>query len=53
MKPVDVMSSTYIEFDKKHNKEGSKFKVGDNVRILNIKIFLQKVTSQSGVKKFL
>ena len=27
MKPVDVESSTYIDFDKKNNKEGPKFKV--------------------------
>ena len=33
MKPVDLKSSTYIEFNKENNKEGPKFKVGDNVRI--------------------
>ena len=31
MKPVDVKSS--IDFNKENNKEGPKFKVGDNVRI--------------------
>ena len=33
MKPVDLKSSTYTDFDKKNIKEGSKFKVGENVRI--------------------
>ena len=33
MKPVDVKSSIYIEFNKEINKEGPKFKVGDNARI--------------------
>ena len=34
MKPLDVRSSTYIYLNKENNKEGSKFKVGDNTRIL-------------------
>ena len=33
MKPVDLKSSTYTDFDKKNIKEGYKFKVGENVRI--------------------
>ena len=33
MKSVDVKSSTYIDFDKKNNKEDPKFKVGTHVRI--------------------
>ena len=33
MKPVDEKSSTYIDFNEENNKEGPKFKVGDNVRI--------------------
>ena len=33
VKPVDIKSSTYFDFNKKNNKEGPKFKVGDNVRI--------------------
>ena len=32
MKPV-VNPSMYIDFNKENNKEGPKFKVGDNVRI--------------------
>ena len=33
MKPADVKSSTYIDFNKKNNKEDSKIKVGNHVRI--------------------
>ena len=33
MKPADVKSSTYFDFNKENNKEGPKFKVGDNVTI--------------------
>ena len=41
MKPLDVKSSTYIDFDKKNNKEDPKFKVGDHVAISKYKnIFL-------------
>ena len=51
LKPVDVKSSTYINYKKKNNKEGPKFKVGDNVRISKYKIFLQKAMFQIGLKK--
>ena len=33
MKPADVKSSKYIDFNKKNNKEDSKIKVGNHVRI--------------------
>ena len=33
MKPVDVKPTMYIDFSKESNKEGPKFKVGNNVRI--------------------
>ena len=33
MKPVDVNSSTYIDFNKENNNEGPKFKVCDHARI--------------------
>ena len=49
MKPVDVNSSTYIDFDKNSNKEDPKFKIGDQ----NLKTYLQKTTFQTGLKKFL
>ena len=37
MKPVDVKSSTCIDFNKENDKEGRKFKVGDHVRISKYK----------------
>ena len=37
MKPADVKSSTYIDFDKKNDKEDPEFKVGDHVRIQKYK----------------
>ena len=40
IKPVDVKPSIFIDFDKKNNKEGPKSKVGDDVRISKLKIFL-------------
>ena len=33
MKPVDVNSSPYIDFNKENNNEEPKFKVGDNATI--------------------
>ena len=42
MKPVDVKSSTYIDFNIENNKEGPQFKIGDHVRISNMKIFFKK-----------
>ena len=48
MKPVNVKSNTYINSGKKIN---NKFIIGDIVRISKIKIFLQKVTFQVGLKK--
>ena len=53
IKPIDVKSSIYIEFHKENNKEGPKFKLGDNVRISKSKIFWQKAMFQIGLKKFL
>ena len=42
MKSVDVKSSTYTDFDKKNSKEGPKFKVVDNIRILKYEITFVK-----------
>ena len=53
MKPADVNSSTYIEFNKENNKEGPKFKVGDHVRTSKYKIFLRKVMFQIGQTNYL
>ena len=50
MKPVDVESSRYIDFNKENNKEDPKFKVGDHVRISKN---FAKVKFEIGAKKFL
>ena len=42
MKPADVNSSTYFDFDKKNKKENPKFKVGDHVRISKYKNIFAK-----------
>ena len=46
MKPVDVKSSTYFNFNRENNREGPKYEVGDDIRISKYKIFLQKVMSR-------
>ena len=43
MKPVDLISSTYIDFNQENNKEDHKFKVGDHIRI---KFFYKSVHSK-------
>ena len=48
MKPLDVKSCTYTDFSKENDKEGLKFELCDHV-----KIFLQKLMFQIGLKKFL
>ena len=53
MKHVDVKRNTYIDSSKEINDKSLKFKISDNVRISNIKIFLQKVNLQIGQRKFL
>ena len=42
MKPVDVKLNMYIDFNKENNKESSKFKVGENIRISKHKNILAK-----------
>ena len=46
IKPVDIRSSIYIDFNQNNNKEDSNFKVGGNVRISKCKSNLQKVCSK-------
>ena len=53
MKPADVKSSMYIDFGVENNAKDSKFEVGDHVRIYKYKLFLQNVTFQISIKKFL
>ena len=43
MKPFDVKPSMYIGFSTKNNKEGCKYKIGDNVRISKYKNIFAKV----------
>ena len=54
MKPIDVKSNTYKDSNKEINDKYLKFKIGDIVLLeyQNIKIFLQNVTLQIGLKKF-
>ena len=42
MRPVDVKSSTYIDFNKENNKEGPKCKVGNHTRISKYKNIFAK-----------
>ena len=42
MKHVDTKSKTYIDFNKKNNKDNPKFEVGDHVRISKYKNFFAK-----------
>ena len=53
MKPVDVKSKTYIDSSKKINDKDLGLKLVILLEYQNIKIFLQKVTLQIGLKKFL
>ena len=42
MKPVEVKSSTYIDFGKENNNKDTKFKVGDHVRTSKYKNIFAK-----------
>ena len=42
MKPVNVESSTHIDFNKENNTEDSKFKIGDHIRISKYKNIFAK-----------
>ena len=39
IRPADVKSSTYIDFNSENNKEGPKFKINDNVIISKYNFF--------------
>ena len=52
MKPVDLKSNTYIDFDKENNKENPKWKVGDHVRIWKQKHFCKRLYSNLWWKSF-
>ena len=53
MKPVDVKSNTYTDFNKENNKKDIKFKFRIMLEYQNIKVFLQNVTFQIVLKKCL
>ena len=53
MKPIDVTTDSYAEYNKDSKGKDRKFKVGDHLRISNIKTFLLKDILQIGQKKFL
>ena len=42
IKPIDVTNDSYVEYNKKSNKKGPKFKVGDCVRISKYKNIFAK-----------
>ena len=52
MKPVDEKPSMYIDFIKENNKEGSKFKVGDNVKVSKYKSSFLKGYAPNWSKMF-
>ena len=52
MKIVNVNPSMYINFNKEHNKEGSKFKVGDHIRISKYKKFCKRLCSKLSRRRF-
>ena len=54
MKPIDLTSDSYAEYNEDSTKKDPKFKVGDRVRISKYKkTFLLKDILQIGQKKFL
>ena len=53
IKPVNLRSSKYFNFNKENNSEDPKFKVGDYVRISKYKKILQKFPFQIRMKKIL
>ena len=53
MKPIDVTSDSYAEYNEDSNEKDPKFKVGDLVRISKYKNILLKDTLKIGQKKFL
>ena len=53
MKPIDVKDNTYIMSIKEDNDKHPKFKIGDHVRISNVKRNLLTDILQIGMKKFL
>ena len=54
MKPIDVKSDSFAEYNKESTQKGYKFKVGDYVRILKYKnIFTEGYSPNSSEEVFL
>ena len=53
MKPVDVKSSTYTDFDAENNDKDPKFEDGDDIKISKYKNIFTKCDTPIGLKKFL
>ena len=53
MKPVDLKSSTYMDYSKENNEKEPKFKIDDIVRIPKYKNIFAKVILKIGLMKFL
>ena len=53
MKPIDVTSDSYAEYNEDFNKKDPKFKVGDNVRISKYKNIFAKGYTPNCHGKFL
>ena len=53
MKPGDIKSNTYIDFNKGNDKKYTKLKLVIMKKCRNIKRFSQKITLQIDLRKFL
>ena len=54
MKPIDVTSDSYAEYNEDSNKNGCKFKVGDRVKISTCrKTFAKRYTQNWSEKAFI
>ena len=52
MKPIDVKTRAYMDFDVDNNDNDPKYKVDDHVKIPKYKNSLQKAILQIGMKTF-
>ena len=53
MKPIDVTSDSYAEYNEDSNEKDPKFKVGDHVRISKYKNIFAKGCTQNWSEEFL
>ena len=53
IKPIDVTSNSYAEYNVDSNESDSKFKVGDHVRISKYKILFAKGYTQNSSEEVL